>query len=163
MPTLRFDLHQPDFPFKQRHPPGANPPTLASFPPSHQGNQLSTPSYQQYLPLSPTLQHISDYGATVPPGIACLSKPPIYGGLPSRTGGGPMQYDQMYLQIQSLRQQNEARQVGMSRHFASHNGTGPSPTPPPFGASGPLHCGFDKSEGRPSMVCKRGFPGYTDS
>ena len=150
------ERHQPDLSFNQTYAPGGTLPPPASFLPSQQGTRMTTPSYQQ-LPFPPPIhnQRLSNYGGTVPPGHANLAHPPMFGGLPSMTKERPMQYDQVYLQIQTLRQQNEAHDSGFSRQTALRNSMAPSSAPRPFGVSGPLTCGFGQTPGHSSSVSRQ--------
>lgn len=156
MQASQSDHRHSGLSLNQTHASGGTLPPPASYTPSHQGSRLSTPNYQQQLPFPPIIhsQRVNNYGATASPGHDNLPHPPLFDGLPSRTVGRPMQYSQMYFQMQTLRQQNQAHDVEVARQNASRNGMGPSPAPRPFGASGPLTRGFDQTQGHFSIVSK---------
>jgi hypothetical protein len=156
MQAPQDNSHQPDLSFNQTYAPGGTLPPPVSFLPSQQGTRMSTPNYQQQSPFPPPIhnQGVSNYGGTAPPGYANLAHPPMFGGPPSMTVGRPMQYDQMYLQIQALRQQNEAHDSGFSRQAALRNSMAPSSAPRSFGVSGPLTRGFDQTQGHSSSVSR---------
>lgn len=115
---------------------------------------MPTPIYQQHLPSPPTLhsQRANTYGATASSALNNSQHSRLVGGLPSMTVVRPGQYDQMFFQMQLLRQRNEAHDLQMARRNASRSGTGLSPAPPPFGASGTSNRGFLPTQGHFSMV-----------
>jgi hypothetical protein len=150
MPALHFDYQQSDRSLNQTHASGGALP-------SQQGSRNPTPNFQQHLPFSPMNQshRTINYGAAYTPGLTNLTHPPLFGGLPSMTVGRPIQYDQTYFQMHTLRQQNQAHDLEMVRHRNAPDGMGLPPAPPPFGASGPLNHGpqgFIQTQGHSGMV-----------
>ncbi|KAF3036793.1 hypothetical protein E8E12_004180 [Didymella heteroderae] len=145
--ALHFDDWRPELSFDQTHAYSGFLLPPASFLPSQQVNRKSTKSYQQHLPFPPADQNQRAiyYGATASSGTTNLPNPPLFGRLPSMTVSGPMHYDQMHFQMQTLRQQNETSDLELATQNASRNRTGLSSAPPPFGASGPLHRGGQSS------------------
>ncbi|KAF3044235.1 hypothetical protein E8E11_005907 [Didymella keratinophila] len=150
MQAPQFNSYQPDQSFNQSYASDGNLPPPASFLPSQQGTRMSTPNHQQHPPYPRTAhgQSISNYGATASSRSANLPHPPPFDGLPSMTAGRPMQYSEMYFQMEILRQRNLAHDLEMTKQYTSRNGMGPSPAPQPFGASGPLTRGFDQTQGQ---------------
>lgn len=164
MQNRHFDHQRPDRSFDPTRASGGAPPSLVSFLPSQHGNGSSTPSHQQQLSFPPTIRnhHAIKYVPTASSGFANLPHPPLFGGLPSMTVGQPMQFDQMYFQMQTLRHQNQAHDLKMMGQKDSRNGTVLLPPPPPFGVSGPLDHGgqgFVQAQGRHGMVSNL-WPSY---
>ncbi|KAF1927378.1 uncharacterized protein M421DRAFT_178140 [Didymella exigua CBS 183.55] len=155
MQSLHFDHHQPDRSSNQTHTHESTPPPVAFLPSQHaDGN--STQNYQQNLSFPPTdhNHHTNNYGTTASLGLINLPHLPSSGCLTSTSAGRSMQYDQLYFQIQTLRQQSHAHEIEMARRDVSQNRMGLAPAPPSFGVSGPLNRGGQGSiqtQGHSSM------------
>lgn len=109
---------------------------------------------QHHLPPLPTSYspYPATNAATAFPGVDDSQRSRLFGGLSSTTVGRPGQYDQMFFQMQLLRQRNEAHDLQMAGKNTSRSGTRLYPAPPPFGASGTLDHGFLPGQGHFSMV-----------